>query len=61
MQVGDSLHVGEVPAPEGVTIVFDVNFTLATVSAPRGASEEGAEEEEGEEAEAADAAESAEE
>ncbi len=57
MNIGDSLHVEEVTPPEGVEIVHDVNFTLATLAMPRAlkTDEEVAEEEaeaaaEGEEA-----------
>ncbi|MDY6852709.1 MAG: 50S ribosomal protein L25 [Thermodesulfobacteriota bacterium] len=50
LDIGDSIHVEEVQAPEGVEILFDVNFTLATVVSPKGlqAEEEAVEEEEGE-------------
>lgn len=50
LDIGDSIHVEEVQAPEGVEILFDVNFTMATVVSPKGlqAEEEAVEEEEGE-------------
>lgn len=48
MDMGESLHVGEVAVPEGVELVFDVNFTVATVIAPKGAKTTDEEEEEGE-------------
>ena len=51
LDLGESLHVEELTAPEGVEVVFDVNFTLATVIAPKGSSD--AEDEEEEEAEEA--------
>lgn len=40
LEMGESLHVEEIKAPEGVEIVFDVNFTLATVISPKGLKEE---------------------
>jgi large subunit ribosomal protein L25 len=46
LDLGESLHVEELKAPEGVEVVFDVNFTLATVIAPKGAAAEEEEEEE---------------
>jgi large subunit ribosomal protein L25 len=47
MNVGDSIHIDEVTPPEGVEIVHDVNFTLATLAMPRALKTdvEGAEEE----------------
>ena len=48
MQIGDSIHVEELPVPEGVEILADVNFTVVTVSSAMAAE---AVEEEGEEAE----------
>ncbi|MBN1882737.1 MAG: 50S ribosomal protein L25/general stress protein Ctc [Deltaproteobacteria bacterium] len=55
MKIGDSLHLEDITLPEGCRVDTDINFTLATIAAPRGleeAVEEGAAEElvEGEEA-----------
>lgn len=36
LSIGDSIHVEEVQPPEGVEILFDFNFTLATVVSPKG-------------------------
>lgn len=56
LNIGDVVHVEEIPAPEGAEIPFDVNFTVLTV---KGIKEE--EEVEGEgEAEGEEAAETAE-
>jgi large subunit ribosomal protein L25 len=49
LKLGDSVHVADIPVPEGVDIVYDVNFTVATLVLPRAAKAE----EEGEEAAAA--------
>ncbi len=49
LDVGDSIHIEDLAAPEGVEFVYDVNFTLVTVVAPKGAKSEGEEELEGEE------------
>jgi large subunit ribosomal protein L25 len=35
LDVGDSIHVEDVPLPEGVEIHTDINFTIITVSAPK--------------------------
>jgi len=34
MDIGDVVHVEDIPLPEGVEIVHDVNFTVLTVLAP---------------------------
>lgn len=50
-ELGQSLHVADVNVAEGVEVVYDVNFTLATVIPPKGVKageEEGEEEGEGE-------------
>jgi large subunit ribosomal protein L25 len=47
MQIGDSIHVEELPVPGGVEILADTNFTVITVSSPM--AEEQPEEEEAEE------------
>ncbi len=57
LEIGDNVHVEDVPVPEGVTIPHEVNFTLMTVV---GASVE-VEAEEAEEEEAAEKAAEAEE
>lgn len=40
MKIGDSLHVEDLELPEGCHIDTDVNYTLATIVAPRGIEEE---------------------
>ena len=49
LEMGDSVHVEEIPMAEGVEVLYDVNFTVVTVVAPK--VEETEEEEEGEEIE----------
>jgi len=63
LDIGDSVHVEEVPLPEGVEIPAEVNFTVVTVLSPKKEEEvveeleeELEEGEEGVEAEAAEAA-----
>jgi large subunit ribosomal protein L25 len=51
LDIGDSLHVEEIPLKEGVEVPADVNFTVLTISSPKVEEEE--EEEEGEELEEA--------
>ena len=54
LDIGDSVHVKDIPAREGVEIAFDVNFTVITVVAPKSderTAGEGAEEAEAEGAE----------
>lgn len=34
LDIGDSIHVEELPMPEGVTAVYDSNFALVTVATP---------------------------
>jgi large subunit ribosomal protein L25 len=48
LEVGESVHVSDIVVPEGVKIVYDVNYTVATLAMPRSmkADEEGEEEEE---------------
>ena len=58
LDIGDSVHVEEIPVPDGVTFIYDVNFTVATVSSPR--VQEEAEAEEAEELEGEEGAEAAE-
>jgi large subunit ribosomal protein L25 len=57
LDMGDSVHVKEIPLPEGVEIPADVNFTVLTILSPRVEveAEEGEGEEEGEAAEAEEA------
>ncbi|MFH1138570.1 MAG: 50S ribosomal protein L25 [Pseudomonadota bacterium] len=50
LDLGDSIHVEDLRAPEGVEFVYDVNVTLVAVTAPRGSG--GEEEVAAEEAEA---------
>lgn len=58
LDIGDSIHVEEISAPSDVEILYDANFTVATVASPkREEAAEEAEEEGEEEGEAKDAAE----
>ena len=58
MDLGDSLHVEDINLGEGVSAIYDVNFTLVTLATPKGMdSEEEEEEEEGAEGEEAEATE----
>lgn len=50
LDIGDSIHVEDIPLAEGVEIAADVNFTVITVLSPKMEAEEA--EEEGEEGEA---------
>ena len=34
LDIGDSVHIEDLPMPEGVTAVFDSNFALVTVATP---------------------------
>ncbi|RMG14040.1 MAG: 50S ribosomal protein L25/general stress protein Ctc [Deltaproteobacteria bacterium] len=36
LEIGDSLHVGDIPAPEGVEIRYTHNYTIAVVTPPEG-------------------------
>ena len=38
--LGDSIHVEDIPTDEGVELVHDTNFTVASVIAPKGATGE---------------------
>ena len=53
LDTGDSIHADDIPLPEGVEIVSDVNFTVVTVLAPKGADDDEVEGEEGDEDEEA--------
>lgn len=55
MDVGDSIHVREIPLEGNIEISSDVNFTVITVLSPKG--EESADEEEAEEGEEGEATE----
>ncbi len=60
LNIGDSVHIEDIPLPEGTEVVHDVNFTVLSFVAPTKAveaAEEGAEE--GEEAAEAETAEGA--
>ena len=59
MEVGDSLHIGDVALDEAIELADEANFTVVTVLSPKVEEEEVEEEEEleGEEAEAEDAGE----
>jgi large subunit ribosomal protein L25 len=48
--IGDSIHIEEIPAGEGVEYPHEVNFTVVTVAAPAMKEEEELEEDEAEEA-----------
>ncbi|MBW2622449.1 MAG: 50S ribosomal protein L25, partial [Deltaproteobacteria bacterium] len=50
LENGQSVHVGDVQTGDGVEMITDPSFTIATVVIPRGIEEEVAVEEEGEEA-----------
>lgn len=50
LDVGDSVHVNDIPREADMEIPAEVNFTVLTILSPKGASEEGAEAAEGEEA-----------
>ena len=39
MMIGDALHVEDLELPEGCRIDTDINYTLATIAAPRGIEE----------------------
>lgn len=49
--IGDSVHVEEIPLPEGAEILADSNFTVLTVVSPKAEEEAEEAEEEGEEGE----------
>lgn len=58
MEIGDSLHIGDVSLDEAIELADESNFTIVTVLSPKVEEEEEEEElEEGEEAEAEDAGE----
>ena len=61
IDIGESIHVEDIQAGDGIEIPYETNFTIATVVSPRAeeaeAEEEGAEEQAEGEAEAADEAE----
>lgn len=52
LDLGESLHISDVPVPAGVELPSDVDFTVATILSPKGAKTE--EDGEGEEDEAAE-------
>lgn len=52
LEMGDAVHVEDIPVSEEIEILYDVNFTVITVVAPK-VETEAAEEEEGAEAEEA--------
>lgn len=52
LDIGDSVHVEEIPVAEGVEILYDVNFTVVTIISPTIEIEEEVEVEEEEEEEA---------
>lgn len=54
LDIGDSIHVLDIPHAEGVEIPADVNFTVITVLSPKAEEVEEEAEEEGEEGEAAE-------
>ncbi len=58
LNIGDSVHVDELPLEEDVEIIADVNFTVLTIGSPKKEEEEEVEEElEGEEGELEEGAE----
>lgn len=52
MEIGDSLHILDIPLADGIELPGDANFTVITVISPKVEAEEAVEEEEGEEEEA---------
>jgi large subunit ribosomal protein L25 len=57
LDIGDSIHVKDIPPSEGIEIPFDVNFTVITVLAPKSDERptgEGAEKAEGDGADSAE-------
>jgi large subunit ribosomal protein L25 len=40
LELGDSIHVEDIPTDEGVELVHETNFTVVTVIAPKGATGE---------------------
>lgn len=46
LDIGASFHVSELSLPEGLTVPYDVDFTILTVVQPKGYDETGEEEEE---------------
>lgn len=61
LNVGDSVHVEDIDAQEGVEIPHDVNFTILTIISTKREADEGEEGEEGEAAEGETAEEASEE
>ena len=57
LEVGDSLHVSDLPLPDGVELVTDAALSVVSVILPRAAESQSAEETEEETAEGAEAAE----
>lgn len=49
IELGESVHLEDLPLAEGLEIPHDTNFTVLTILAPKAAEEEEIEEEEGEE------------
>jgi len=39
MEIGDTIHVEDIPLPEGAEVLHDVNFTVLNLSAPKIADE----------------------
>ena len=35
LEIGDSIHIEELPLPDGVSVQHDVNFTVLTIAAPK--------------------------
>jgi len=57
LEIGDSVHVEDIPLDEDIEVPHDVNFTVLTISSPKIEEEEVVEEEEEEEATDEEAAE----
>jgi len=61
MEMGDTVHIDDIPLPEGSEVQHDVNFTVLNLSAPKTGADEDADEDTDESAaENADAADAAE-
>ncbi len=61
MEMGDTIHIDDIPLPEGSEVQHDVNFTVLNLSAPKTGADEDADEDTDESAaENADAADAAE-
>jgi len=60
MEMGDTVHIDDIPLPEGSEVQHDINFTVLNLSAPKTNAEDEAEDETEDEAEDTDTTEAAE-